>query len=74
MERFEHILIFKTNIRSEADRDLLSACFDNHQHIEEWTVDLDDEDRVLRVVSRTLNCKNIIELLMLHGYECSELI
>ena len=74
MEEFRHILLFKTNISSEADKALVCAMLSNIPGVDKWTVDTEDEDCVLRVVSYTVQHKEIIELINYHGYECCELI
>ena len=68
-----HILIFKTNIRTPADKLVVKDVLDDHRQIEKWTIDLDDIDRVLRIVSRTLCCRDIIQLVRQQGYQCAEL-
>jgi len=73
MDNFDHILLFKTNINCAADKRFLCAVFDCNIDVEQWTVDLEDEDCVLRIVSYTLTHKHIIELLNYHGYACCEL-
>jgi len=73
MPNLDHILIFKTNICSESDRDLLQPILDNHQSILNWNVDLQDCDFVLRIESETLDHAEVIELLNTHGFECCEL-
>jgi len=73
MENFDHILLFKTDIRSESDKMNLQPVLDTHDCIENWNVDLDDEDYVLRVISHQLKHHQIIELINKHGYECHEL-
>lgn len=73
MIKHEHIHIFKTNIKTPADKQKLQPILGAHQHINEWSVDMDDVDCVLRVISPTLNRENIIELVCMQGYQCSEL-
>ncbi|MDR3713191.1 MAG: hypothetical protein P4L51_10280 [Puia sp.] len=68
-----HILIFRTNILTPADKLAVQHALDGHPQIEKWTVDLDDIDRVLRIVSRTLCCEEIVRLVSGHGYQCTEL-
>jgi len=69
-----NILIFKTNIKTEADRELLQPLLDSHACIRQWNVDLHDVDCVLRIVSPTLTMADAIGLITRHGYECSELV
>jgi len=73
MENFNHILVFKTNIKTPADRETLKPLFEKHESIKQWNVDLYDEDYVLRIISYTLNHQYIIKLLRVHGYYCEEL-
>ena len=68
----EHILLFKTNIRSEGDKRYIGKIMEEHR-IEEWTVDLDDIDCVLRIVSPTLKLEEVINLVMNSGYHCEVL-
>ena len=73
MENLDHILLFKTDIRSEECKAKLQAILDNHEAIEQWNVALDDCDCVLRIVSYTLTHQQIIELINHHGHFCCEL-
>jgi hypothetical protein len=72
-DNFDHILLFKTNIKCPGDTLFLHAVLDCNKDIEQWTVDLEDEDCVLRIISHKLTHKQIIELLNYHGYTCCEL-
>jgi hypothetical protein len=71
MENFDHILLFKTNLRA-ADGKQLTEIF-NKEGIAEWNVDLDDEDRVLRIISTSLSHTYIIQLITACGFECCKL-
>lgn len=73
MKTFDHILLFKTNISCDADKALLGAVLNNHADIQSWTVDTEDEDCVLRVISHTLSHQQIIDLITNYGYSCCEL-
>lgn len=73
MENFDHILLFKTDIRSEACKAKLQAILDGHEGIAQWNIALDDQDYVLRVVSYTLTHQEIIELINQQGHFCCEL-
>ena len=72
-ENFDHILLFKTNINCQSAMLVLHAVLDGNPDIEQWTVDLDDEDYVLRVVSYKVTHQQIIALLNKYGYNCCEL-
>ncbi|KIO78937.1 hypothetical protein TH53_00545 [Pedobacter lusitanus] len=73
MENFNHILLFRTDIKSEEDKQALQPLLDKNKNIEQWNVDLDDEDYVLRIVSYSLKHDDIIEMVQDHGYSCCEL-
>lgn len=73
MENKKNILLFKTNILTAADRHILQPVLDSHPHIAKWSVDLDDDDRVLRIISSTLTCNHVADMIRLHGYTCEEL-
>ena len=68
-----HVLVFKTSIATEDDKLNITEVLNADQEIEQWHVDLDDCDKVLRVVSVTLNAFNVIELVNQKGYLCVEL-
>ena len=73
MNDLSHILIFKTNIRTESDKAAVKPILDSHHIIKEWHVDTEDVDCVLRVVSHEPQPQHIIETLTESGYQCSEL-
>lgn len=73
IENLDHILIFRTNITTVDDVALLKQLFSNHPEVAHWNVDLEDSDRVLRIVSETLNCDQITELLKFYGFSCMDL-
>ncbi|SMC53503.1 hypothetical protein [Pedobacter africanus] len=68
----EHILLFKTDIRTEGDKRYIAKVMAENQ-IEQWTVDLQDIDCVLRIVSPTLKLQDVITLVKDNGYQCEEL-
>jgi cell fate (sporulation/competence/biofilm development) regulator YmcA (YheA/YmcA/DUF963 family) len=68
-----HILIFKTNIRTEKGKQLLKDELKKHPSILEWHVDQEDVDCVLRIVSSEYIPEKIIECVTMNGYNCAEL-
>jgi tRNA G26 N,N-dimethylase Trm1 len=68
----KHILLFKTDIRTEGDRRYIGKIMEEQQ-IEQWTVDLHDIDCVLRIVSPTLKIEEVIQLVVKNGYQCEVL-
>ena len=72
-ENFDHILLFKTNINCKNDKQYLQAVLDNNTDIKQWSIDLEDEDCVLRIISYTLTHQQIVELINAHSFHCCEL-
>ncbi len=71
-ELSKNILVFKTSINEE-DLIKIAALLDTHQHIQRWTVDTGDCDKVLRLeVNKTIT-EEIIKLIQNAGYICEEL-
>jgi hypothetical protein len=73
MEKILEILVFKTNIKTQADRMHIKSILDAHPKILEWSVDMEDVDCVLRVVSDGITIDEIIFLITPTGYSCAEL-
>ncbi len=71
--QYSQVLVFKTNISNEAAREMAAGLFSSMSEIEEWSIDLEDVDRVLRVVSGHLEVPQIISAVKNIGFECSEL-
>lgn len=69
----EHILIFKTNITEERDLFAVKTVLDNHDLIEQWNIDQEDVDCVLRVISWHLSYADIIRIISGLNYSCEEL-
>ena len=70
----EHIFIFKTNIQTEEDKLRVGALLNQDARIEQWSVDTQDVDCVLRIVSPTLDAPTLMEWITRLGYQCSELV
>lgn len=67
----QHILLFKTNIQTVDDKNIIAKAM-AMQKIEQWTVDQQDVDCVLRIVSPVLNIEAVINLVSKNGYQCEE--
>ena len=67
------ILIFKTNIQTLADKEQIQHFLNNHDAIDQWNIDQQDIDCVLRVISSSVTPEQIILLITNHGFECAEL-
>jgi hypothetical protein len=74
MEDFNATYCFLKPTSAEADKALVCAMLSNTPGVEKWSVDTEDEDCVLRVISHSLCHTQIIELINYHGYECCELL
>jgi hypothetical protein len=68
----ENIWVFKTNIKNQDDIQTISEVF-NTDEIIQWTIDTDDQDAVLRVVTAVSSPEEIITSITNKGYQCSEL-
>jgi hypothetical protein len=69
---FKDILLFKTNIQTADDKMLIAKVMEKHK-IKQWTVDQQDVDCVLRIVSPILKLDEVIQLVSKNGYQCEEL-
>lgn len=72
-QNFVYTLSCKTDVNCQDDTFLLCAVLDNDPHIEEWSVNLEDEDRVLRIIYCSSKHQQIIELLTEPGCCCFKL-
>lgn len=69
----ENILVFATNIKTKNDKQTISDLLDKNPEIEQWNIDQEDIDCVLRIVSETLSEEQIIDILDNLNFECSAL-
>lgn len=67
------IHIFKTNIGEVNPNCQVREMLTNHSDIQQWSIDSEDVDCVLRVVSETLKPEAIITIIRDFGHECQEL-
>ena len=69
-----NILIFKTDVRTRKKVRGLSSIFDVNTDVARWSVDTEDIDNVLRVVTTgNLIESDIIGLMKTQGFACEEL-
>lgn len=73
MNDISNIFVFRTNINTLNDKLLIKEVLSEHEEIEEWSVDLQDCDKVLRIVSPTITASSVIALVNQTGYDCHEL-
>jgi hypothetical protein len=67
------IHVFKTNITTVDPACPLRKTLDDHSDIQQWSIDHEDVDCVLRVVSSVLKPETIIGMINEFGHECQEL-
>jgi hypothetical protein len=70
---FNNIHIFGTNIKTENDKQIISTLLNSTKEIEQWNLDLEDIDSVLRIESKTLNVDQIIKMIAEEDFKCIEL-
>ena len=70
----KEILLLKTCPRSSNDIKRMSVVFDSQPNIEEWNIDLEDCDRVLRIESNGLTVGDIVLSLHEIGIWSEELL
>ena len=69
-----NIHVFKTNIETELDMNSIQFLLDSNPKIVQWSVDLEDIDKVLRIeASKNLREKDIIDMVKSKGFYCEEL-
>ncbi|MGH1385265.1 hypothetical protein [Kordia sp.] len=63
------ILIFQTNIKSAENVASIEPVLNNHTHILNWSIDLEDIDNVLRIeTTASLTEKAVIEMVKEHDF------
>jgi hypothetical protein len=67
------IFIFKTNIDCECKLEKAKQCLAATKGISQWSVDTEDCDKVLRVVSNQLAIQSIISVIQSVNIQISEL-
>ncbi len=67
------ILVFKTNIVNNRHIKKIEPGLNLHPQIKEWNVDLQDCDKVLRVVTEKIHPSEIENIVLNAGYACQEL-
>jgi hypothetical protein len=68
------ILILKTNINSNGDFLTVRNKLSNSHSISECTIDLEDKDKVLRVIGDELNLQKVTSHVESLGFTCEELL
>jgi hypothetical protein len=69
-----NLFIFKTNVKSKQKVSSLTPYFNKFSSIINWTVDVQDIDKVLRIEAHeTLTEQDIINLMQTQGFYCETL-
>jgi hypothetical protein len=66
-------LIFKTNIKSDKDFIAVKRALSEKKNINDCTIDLDDEDKVLRILTDSYTVTEIENDINGLGFYCKEL-
>lgn len=69
----DQVMVFKTNIQTEGDVQCVGAVLTAQNCITAWSIDIEDVDCVLRIMSGKLQHWDVIKLINMQGYECAEL-
>ena len=67
------VLVFKTDVTSKRKVSKVSALLTAFPAIQQWNFDLDDCDKVLRIVATGLKPASVETLLQTAGFNCREL-
>ncbi len=74
MNNPSQILVFRTNLNGSDEINRIRPALNGHRLIRYWSVDTEDIDKVLRVVtSSSLNEAEIIQMLTQANFQCGEL-
>ena len=73
MENLLQILVFRTTIKTQEDKEKLAPLLVSMPQIYRWTVDCEDCDCVLRIEAEGISEEQIIETVQRAGFECEEL-
>ncbi|MEM6526277.1 MAG: hypothetical protein AAF693_20955 [Bacteroidota bacterium] len=69
------VLVFKTNLDTKREVEAVRCTLDQYSSIMEWSIDIEDVDNVLRVVTLgDVLEEEIIQILAIHGFYCEELL
>lgn len=71
--QFDNLFIFGTNLQTEKDKQVISKILNANHEIEQWNIDLEDVDSVLRIESKTLTAEQIIKIITEQDFKCAEL-
>lgn len=64
------ILLFRTDIHQLTEE--LQSMLNAHHSVQRWSIDTEDVDRVLKIVSNELQSHQVIEFVESLGHSCIE--
>lgn len=68
------VLVFRTDIKNRERVDQFGWMFNQHPGIQDWNVDLQDVDKVLRVeVTQSITENDVIDMVTTFGFTCEVL-
>ena len=67
------VYVFKTDINSASLIESVKPLLNSYQYITDWSIDMEDIDNVLRVVSVELLENEIIQIIKSKGFICEAL-
>lgn len=68
------VMIFITTIETPLDSLRVGRVLDKHQHVQKWSIDLDDWEKVLKIEADSeLNLAEARQLIIEMGYVCEEM-
>jgi hypothetical protein len=68
------VLVFSTSVQSTDQVKSLAPLFDSLVGKNRWNFALDDQDKILRIVSNKVKPTAAIHLLAQYGFRCQELM
>jgi len=74
LKNMKKVLIFRTNIETKKSVEAIQMLFNNQSSIINWSIDLEDIDKVLKVkITDTLNENDVKNLVKVKGFYCEAL-
>lgn len=67
------ILVFKTSLTNVNRISDIESSLNIHPDIFQWNVDLNDNDNILRIMSKQISGEEVEKILLNAGYYCEEL-
>ena len=67
------VYVFKTDINSASLIESVKPLLNSNQYISDWSIDIEDIDNVLRIISVELLENEIIQIIKSKGFICEAL-